>query len=83
VWATYCAGKVLRYGRDGLLAELLCLEALEVGHDKLAGELGVLAHRVGDAAPPWLSREIDLRVEGASDPNGQILLSSNVGELLN
>lgn len=75
--------EMLSHGRNGVTAELLALEAFDVGDDELRGQLGVLAHGVTDSRPSGLGRQIDLRVEGRSHANRHVLFSRDLAELLN
>ena len=62
-------------------AERLPLEALEVGDAELGDELGVLPEGAGLAGPARLGREVERRVQRGADPDGDVLLPGDVGEL--
>ncbi len=87
------AREVLGHGRDGARAECAGqarlagdvaggLEPPHVRGAHPAGEPRVLAEGAVRAGPAGLGGEVDLRVQGRADPDGEVLAAGGVGVLL-
>ncbi len=74
------AGEVLDHGGDAVRAEALALEAADVRPDEFGGEGGVGAEGAELPGPAGLGGEVDLRVQGDPQADGQVLLAGDVGE---
>ena len=61
-------------------AELVALEAADVGGGQPAGQIEVLAERAGDARPPRLGGDVGHRVERDVDADGAVLLPGDIAE---
>jgi hypothetical protein len=76
------AGEVLRGARDAVRPQLRPLHAPQPGGDERRRGGGVLPERLRLAGPARFGREVDLRVQGGAQAQGQVLLPGDVGEPL-
>ncbi len=75
------AGEVLGGARHAARPEGLLLEPSKVCEAELGDEVRVLAEGAGLPSPPGLGRQVERRVQGRSDADGDVLLPCDVREL--
>ena len=82
VFLRAAAGEVLDHARDAFAAQLLALEAADVGGGHLRGEVGIFAEGAAHARPARFGGKVGHRVQGGADADGEVFLPGDVAKSL-
>ena len=82
VFLRSATGKVLGCAGDALRSQLVALEAADIGGGQAGCQQRVFTEGAVDAPPARLGGEVDHRVQGGAQADGEIFLAGDIGELL-